>query len=116
MTDTETLNSTDDQQPSGWNDRDWEALIRAILAKQCTPFLGAGAAAGVLPLGSDIAKEWATQDKYPFPDKGNLVRVAQFVAVQAGSPLTPKYRIIEKFTNKNPPDFSHPTEPHRVVA
>lgn len=116
MADTEPNNQNNNQQPSGWNDADWEALIRAIRAKQCTPFLGAGAAAGVLPLGKQIAREWAAQDRYPFSDAGNLVRVAQFVAVQSGSPLTPKYRIIDKFTSQSPPDFSDPSEPHRVVA
>ena len=70
----------------------------------------------LLPLGSQIALQWAIQDKYPFPDKDNLVRVAQFVAVQGGSPLTPKYRIIEQFKNQRPPDFSNPHEPHRVAA
>ena len=112
----DTTSPTNNRQPSGWNDADWEALILAIRAKQCTPFLGAGAAAGVLPLGSEIAREWAGQDKYPFPDKTNLVRVAQFVAVQSGSPNTPKYRIINKFTSQSPPDFSDLSEPHRVVA
>jgi len=116
MSTIETDIPTDNRQPSGWNDTDWEALIRAIRAKQCTPFLGAGAAAGVLPLGSDIAREWAERDRYPFGDKGNLVRVAQFVAVQTGSPLTPKYRIIDKITSKSPPNFTDATEPHRVVA
>lgn len=109
-------NPNNNAQPSGWNDADWEALIRAIRAKQCTPFLGAGACAGVLPLGGDIARQWAVQDRYPFSDKHNLVRVAQFVAVQSGSPLTPKRRIVDQFTNQSPPDFSDPSEPHRVVA
>ena len=53
----EPINPNDTAQPSGWNDADWEALIRAIRATQCTPFLGAGACAGVLPLGGDIARQ-----------------------------------------------------------
>ena len=117
MADQEPGNSEITAQPSGWNDADWEALIRAIRAGQCTPFLGAGACAGVLPLGGDIARHWAAQDKYPFSDKHNLVRVAQFVAVQGGSPLTPKRRIVDQFTNQSVlPVFSNPHEPHRVVA
>lgn len=117
MADTEPINPNNNAQPSGWDDADWEALIRAIRAGQCTPFLGAGACAGVLPLGGDIARQWAAQDKYPFSDKHNLVRVAQFVAVQGGSQFTPKRRIVDQFTNQAAvPVFSYPNEPHRVVA
>lgn len=117
MADREPINSKSNAQPSGWNDADWEALIRAIRAQQCTPFLGAGACAGVLPMGGDIARIWAAQDKYPFSDRHNLVRVAQFVAVQGGSPLTPKRRIVDQFTSQSVlPIFSNPHEPHRAVA
>ena len=30
-------------------DRDWENLLRRIKDKKCTPFIGAGAAAEILP-------------------------------------------------------------------
>jgi hypothetical protein len=113
MADAEEFNAA---QPDGWDEGDWEGLLHAIRFKRCTPFLGAGACAGVLPLGGDIAQEWADSDGYPFPDRRNLVRVAQYVAVEKGSPMTPKYRIADKFKGKGPPDFSNPTEPHRIVA
>jgi SIR2-like domain len=98
-----------------WEEKDWKALLLSIRHKQCTPFLGAGACAGVLPLGRDIARELADEYDFPFPNLDDLVRVAQFVAVEGG-PMTPKYRIIEKLFGKGPPDFSNPSEPHRVVA
>lgn len=112
MTLADELNAA---QPDGWDDRDWEGLLLAIRHKECTPFLGAGACAGVLPLGRKIASDWAGEYDYPFQDTENLVRVSQYVAIEAG-PKTPKYRIIEKFTGKGPPDFNNPNEPHRVVA
>lgn len=112
MTNSQILNSL---QPDGWDERDWKALLLAIKFKQCTPFLGAGACAGVLPLGRDIAQELAEEYDYPFQDNHNLVRVAQYVAVEGG-PVTPRFKIIEKFTGKGPPDFNNPYEPHRVVA
>ena len=37
-------------------DKDWDPLLRRIKAGKCTPFLGAGAAYGVLPLGAEIAR------------------------------------------------------------
>jgi hypothetical protein len=112
MASSDALNAS---QPDGWNEGDWEGLLLAIKYKQCTPFLGAGACAGVLPLGRDIAMEWANEYDYPFQDTQNLVRVAQYVAIERG-PKTPKYRIIEKFSGKGQPDYNNPNEPHRVVA
>ena len=48
------------------NDRDWELLLGRIKDGKCTPFLLAPAINfGVLPLGGEIAGEWA--QKYGFP-------------------------------------------------
>ncbi|HEV2765154.1 MAG TPA: hypothetical protein VGV38_19380, partial [Pyrinomonadaceae bacterium] len=88
MSNAELLNS---MQPDGWDDDDWRALLLAVKFKDCTPFLGAGACAGVLPLGREVAQSLAREFKYPFPDDYNLARVAQYVAVQS-SPKMPKYR------------------------
>jgi hypothetical protein len=57
----------------------WEFLISRIAKKECTPFLGAGINAGILPTGAELAAEWAMEASYPF--KPDLVGVAQFVAV-----------------------------------
>jgi hypothetical protein len=99
---------------TGWTERDWEGLFWAIKYKQCTPFLGAGACAGVLPLGKEIAAEWAAEG-YPFPDKENLPRVSQYISVVHGARV-PHHRLKDKFRGKGPPDFSNPHEPHRLVA
>lgn len=104
-----------DAQPDGWKDNDWQGLLYAIKYKKCTPFLGAGACAGVLPLGGQLASAWAREYDYPFEDKHNLIRVAQYVAVETDA-LTPKYKIKEAFTDKVVPNFSLADEPHRVVA
>ena len=69
--------------PSRLEDRDWDILLRRIRDGKCTPFLGAGVNAGVLPLGSDIARQWAAQYKYPLEDGTDLARVAQFLAVSS---------------------------------
>jgi len=99
-----------------WNeDDDWETLLLAISLGQCTPFLGAGACAGVLPLGSELAREWAREFGYPFQDTENLSKVSQYLAVKKNS-LFPKWLIKTRFENVRPPDFSNPNEPHRLVA
>lgn len=98
-----------------WTDGDWEGLLYAIENKACTPVLGAGACAGVLPLGRDIANAWAKQDDYPFQDTEYLPHVAQYVAIRSGH-NTPKFRIRKEFAARNRPDFDDRDEPHRLVA
>jgi hypothetical protein len=97
-------------------DRDWDLLVRAITNRRCTPFLGAGVNAGVLPLGSDIASKWASDYEYPLKDSDNLIRVAQFLAVEY-YPMFPKDEIVRLFQEISAsPDFSDKSEPHRVLA
>ena len=96
-------------------ERDWDILLNRINDGKCTPFLGAGACFGALPLGSEIAQKWAKKYDYPLNDSANLVRVAQFLAVQY-DPLFPKEEIVQIFKNLTPPDFTAPDEPHGVLA
>lgn len=112
VTNAQILNA---EQPGGLNDSDWEGLLYAIKFKECTPFLGAGACAGVLPLGKNIAADWAKEYDYPFEDRWNLIRVAQYVAVKMG-PRVPKFKILEAFKDRVMPNFANPNEPHRAVA
>src|SRR3954451_6243476 len=99
----------------GWQEGDWEALLLAIKFGQCTPFVGAGASVGTLPLGGELAERWAKRDQYPFGDVRNLPRVAQYTAVTRGANL-PRLRVKEEFTGKGPPNFDAPGEIHGVVA
>ena len=64
------------------DESDWNILIKRIDAEKCTPFIGAGACAGTLPLGSDIARNWAKEHNYPLSDSGDLARVSQFLALR----------------------------------
>src|ERR1041384_7086880 len=72
---------------------DWNRLLRRIQSGKCTPFLGAGACYGALPLGADVAEELAQRYGYPFPDR-DLVRVAQYAAVQS-DPNAPKEDVVD---------------------
>lgn len=97
------------------SDRDWENLMRRIKEKKCTPFIGAGACAGTLPLGSEIAREWAEKYNYPLSDKWDLARVSQFLAVDQDD-MFPKENIQRKFAEIAPPDFTKPDEAHALLA
>jgi hypothetical protein len=102
--------------PNSLEERDWTLLLRRIKAGKCTPFLGAGACAGILPFGYDIAEQWAEKYDYPLEDCRDLARVAQFLAVQY-DPMFPKEEILDQFfKNVAPPDFTEPDEPHGVLA
>lgn len=102
--------------PSKLEERDWELLMRRIRDGKCTPFLGAGAAHGVLPLGSQIARKWAQDFGYPLEDSGNLARVATYLAVQY-DPMYPKDLLLKDwFKNPKPPDYNAANEPHATLA
>jgi hypothetical protein len=92
-----------------------ERIVRKIREGQCTPFLGAGMAADVLPLASQLAEEWAKEHGYPLRDSRDLGQVAQFLAIKEYS-LYPKEQIKLRFKQAGAPDFDDPHEPHRALA
>lgn len=90
--------------------------MRRIRAGKCTPFLGAGAAYGVLPLGSQISRDWAQKYGYPLDDTENLARVATYLAVQYDA-MFPKETLLRNwFQNSKLPDYTNPNEPHATLA
>lgn len=96
---------------------DWDTLLRRIRDGKCTPFLGAGAAYGTLPLGRDIAQRWAKEYNFPFGDEdsNNLMRVAQFLAIIHDA-VFPKEEIAELIKPVPPPDFKADGEAHGILA
>ena len=102
--------------PDTLTDRDWQLLLRRIKAGKCTPFLGAGACYPALPLGSEIAREWAQEFDYPLQDTDDLARVSQFLAVRY-DPMFPKEEFIDQYLRDvRPPDFTEKDEPHGLLA
>jgi hypothetical protein len=99
------------------DEKDWERLLGRIRDGKCTPFLGAGAAYGTLPLGRDIAEQWAA--KYHFPlgeqDSTDLMRVAQFLAVDQDA-MFPKELIASQIKGVKSPDFKAVGETHGILA
>lgn len=103
--------------PGTVNENDWNLIIKRIEKGNCTPFLGAGASASRLPLGGDIAEKWVTEFNCPMKGCRDLLRVAQYLAVNNSDAMFPKERIVEEFfSNVKLPDFEKPDEPHRVLA
>ncbi len=99
-------------------DSDWKRILDRIDDGRCTPFLGAGACAGIFPVGSEIAQDWAREYSYPLAleDSYNLARVAQFVSVTEDDEMRPKEKIRKYFRDVPLPDFFAPDEPHGILA
>jgi SIR2-like protein len=96
-------------------DTEWDLLLARIRAGNCTPFLGAGSCAGVLPLARELAATWSEVHEYPLDDSEDLARVAQYLAVSR-DPMDPKERICEEIEKCSAPEFADPDEPHDVLA
>jgi hypothetical protein len=102
--------------PNSLSESEWTILIERIRGKKCTPFLGAGASYGFLPLGADIAKEWSKEYDFPLDDSSNLITVAQYVALIT-DPMFPKDKIVKMIeANDKVPDFNDGSEPHGILA
>jgi hypothetical protein len=69
---------------------------------ECTPFVGAGACAGVLPLAKQLAEDLITEDELethrqcPLPDRTDLARVCSAaVFVQELLDSTKSHSVLE---------------------
>jgi hypothetical protein len=101
--------------PNTLEEKDWNIILKRIKDGNCTPFIGIGACIGAIPSEPEIAQEWAKEHNYPLEDPGDLVRVAQFLAVTQDS-MSPKEKMIERLKKSPLPDFKAPDEPHGVLA
>ena len=99
----------------GLTDSDWDTLLRSIDEKDCTPFIGAGACEGTVPLASELALRWADEFEFPLSDSTNLGQVAQFIAIERGG-IFPKKLFRWLLQDTESPDFSEPSEPHGALA
>ena len=98
------------------DDRDWDNLLRRVKDGNCTPFLGPGLSAELLPSDYEIAQAWAEEHRYPLGDDDNLPRVAQFLAI-IRDPAFPAEDIARRWQNlKTRPNYREAAEPHSFLA
>lgn len=96
-------------------DEEWNDLLTLAHEGNCTPIIGAGASAGILPLGAELAEQLADNFNYPLKDKYDLSRVSQYLAIQRYD-MFPKDQIRRSFQDKPHPDYSQKNEIHGVLA
>jgi hypothetical protein len=87
------------------DESDWTVLLDKIQDGSCTPFVGAGINYGVLPLGGELAREWAAENHYPLKDSDDLARVAQYIAVKFRDSRYPKAQLLKRLRSLRPPEL-----------
>lgn len=97
-------------------DTDWRLLLARTADGLCTPFLGAGAAAHLLPLGAEIAERWASTHGYPLSDGHDLAKVSQYLAIHSDDAMYPKELLGDELRGLPSPDFTALDEPHAALA
>ncbi|MFB9889856.1 SIR2 family NAD-dependent protein deacylase [Planobispora takensis] len=95
---------------------EWERLIHQLRTGDCTPFLGSGACAGVLPTGTVLSRRMARKWGYPYDDDHELPRVAQFAVMRYGDAVYVKKLVCDELGAAEAPDFRDPLEPHRLLS
>jgi hypothetical protein len=79
------------EQPVDQEEEFWQPLLRDIFYAKCIPFLGPQVLTGLLPDRSTLAARLA-EEVYPgAPDQSNLVRVAQYAAINDPGGLRDNY-------------------------
>ena len=95
---------------------DWDTLLSRIKNKACTPFIGAGASASVLPVAGRLAQQLADECAYPLGDRDNLARVTEYIAVTKRDGMAPKDRIREIFESTESAGQASVNGIHRMLA
>jgi hypothetical protein len=69
----------------------WPFLLENIERGSCIPFLGPRVNEGLLPGADSVAEQLADKYGYPLPDRQDLAKVAQFIAINDPGLLCDEY-------------------------
>lgn len=100
-------------------ERAWDLLIRNVNARECVPFLGAGACHQHIQLGAPMAEAWGKAADYPLRDTANLPRVMQYIATadyEGDAASLKRDFIAREISSVVPPNFSDPAQVHGLLA
>jgi len=71
----------------------WTGLMAMIQQGKCTPIIGPQVHGRWLPTPQEVARCWSERHAYPFADKEDLARVAQYMASNQGEDF-PRYEFL----------------------
>jgi hypothetical protein len=91
--------------------RGWNTLLRQIQRGQCTPVVGAGASATIVPGAARLARSWAREYDYPLADNEDLARVSQYIAL-TDYPARPKEMMLDELDKVGDVDLSGTPYPY----
>lgn len=91
--------------------REWDTLLRHIRRGRCTPVIGAGASASIVPGAATLARAWADEYDYPLADDSDLARVSQYIAL-TDYPARPKEMMLDELEKVSDVDLSGTPYPH----
>ena len=69
----------------------WKDLVFKIKHGKCIPIIGPRAHGRWLPTPAEVAEEWAEEHGYPFSDKRELARVAQYLVTRHQKGMPPLF-------------------------
>jgi hypothetical protein len=75
----------------------WASLMRKIQQGRCTPIIGPRVHGRWLPTPREVARRWSEEYEYPFANKEELARVAQYMATSQGDDF-PRYEHLDTLT------------------
>jgi hypothetical protein len=95
----------------------WNLILRRLSRddRRCTPILGPELSFGSLAARAAIARAWAMERHFPFEERHDLPRVAQFAAVK-DSDEDAKRDFIQYFKLISPPNHEDLENPYRILA
>ena len=88
----------------------WDDLLYNIEMGECTPFLGPGVTSDLLPSPEELAQTLALENHYPFPDRDNLLKVAQYLGTMNNKRLRRETlrTLVSGFIRRTDPSGPHP--------
>ena len=77
----------------------WTGMLKMIQRGKCLPIIGPRVHGRYLPQPSEIARRWSELHGYPFSNKDELARVAQYMASHQGEDF-PRCELLETLKNE----------------
>ncbi len=95
----------------------WKLILRRLRRDEhrCTPILGPELSFGSMAARAAMTRAWAMEREFPFEEKHDLPRVAQFAAIK-DSDEDAKREFLEYFNLIRPPDPKDLEDPYRILA